>query len=74
MHGSSVPEPVDPDRVLTGAVLAVACSARGLVCGAGVEVDGVVLQADKIKQIMRTGIRKRRLMGCILNLLLYYDD
>jgi hypothetical protein len=74
MHGSSVLEPVEPDRVLTGAVLAVACSAVGLVCGAGVAVDGVMLQADKITQIMRNGIRKRRLMGCILNVLLYYDN
>jgi hypothetical protein len=73
MHGSSVPDPVDPDRVLAGAAVAVACSAVGLVCGAGEVVDGVEVQADKIKQVIRTGIKMRRLMGCILKLLLYYD-
>jgi hypothetical protein len=65
MHGSSVPEPVDPDRVFTGAVVAVACPAMGLACGTGKAVDGVVLQEDKMKQVTRTGIRKRRMRGSI---------
>ena len=73
MHGSSVPDPVDPDWVLTGAIVAVACPGVGLACGAGEAVDGEVLQADKIKQVIRTGIRKRRLRRCISNLLLYYN-